>query len=336
MNAGDELIDRYVAFLVDNMGRSDSTGVKYGGYLRRLVVFLVPREGDLLTVDIDLLEEFTGIFLIRAGLTPAGRKPVITCMRSFFKWALRANIRPDNPALLLMLPKVPPHYPSVMQLRDAERLLRQPDLNTLQGVRDAAMIATLIGCGFRLNGMLGLNESSLIFTNDENGREVLLIRVMEKGKKERVVPAPDETRLLIRAYLGHPDLAEVIRDLDNGDKVLFVSFNNMCIAPHRYYGEERRMKASSTDRMIKKYGKMCDIDPKVVHAHSFRHLYATELVEADVSVLHMKALLGHSKTDTLDIYNHTALRKLTKESQRGNPLGKINTPVSQLLKELNK
>ena len=88
--------------------------------------------------------------------------------------------------------------------------------------------------------------------------------------------------------------------------------------------------------MLKKYGKRAGIDPKVVHAHALRHLYGTELAEADVNILHMKALMGHVKTDTVDIYNHTALRKLRRESEKGNPLGKIDTPVTQLLRELNK
>jgi len=117
---------------------------------------------------------------------------------------------------------------------------------------------------------------------------------------------------------------------------LFVSTRNFNIPDYQYYGERRRISTKRIDDMLKMYGKRAGIDPKVVHAHALRHLYGTELVEADVNVLHMKALMGHAKADTLDIYNHTAMRKLKKESFRGNPLGKMVTPVTALLKELNK
>ena len=336
MSAFDDMAERWLEFLSANMGRSDATVIKYRGYLIRLNDFLVTKGQDHLSCTQESLDEFTGMHLIKQGLRAPGRRPVICAVKGFFAWMIRCNARQDNPALNLLTPKVPTNLPDVMQLRDAEKLLSQPDLNTFLGVRDAAIIACFIGCGFRLSGVTGLNESSLIFTHDEHGHEILIIKVEEKGKKQRMVPAPDELRLLIRAYLGHPQLQEIVRELDDGDKVLFVSTQHYVVPDYLYFGEKRRISQKSVDDLLKKYGKRAGIDPKYLHAHSMRHLYGTELVEADVNVLHMKALMGHAKTDTLDIYNHTALRKLKNEAFKANPLGKMITPVTQLLKELNK
>lgn len=332
----DEAAVGWLAFLENNQGRSPATIIKYEGYLRKFRVFLEERDRDHLSADLDDLDEFSGIYLIRQRMTSAGRKPVIAALRGFFAWLKRSGARSDNPAEGIVSPKLGSKVPVFMQLKDAEKLLKQPDLETFKGIRDAAMIATLIGCGFRVSGMLGLNESSLIFTTDENGREVLIIKVVEKGKKMRMVPAPEEVRLFIRAYLGHPFLSKVVRDLDDGDKVLFISICNTKVKAHQYYGERRRMRPHSFDWILKDYGEKVGIPRNTLHAHALRHLYGTELAEADTNILHMQALMGHAKTDTVAIYNHTAMRKLRKESSRGNPLGKISTPVSALIEKLGK
>lgn len=332
--AFDDAVAMWLGFLENNKGRSPTTVVKYEGALNKLRGFLEPRGRDHLSVTMDDLDEFSGIWMIKRGMTSVGRKPVIAAVRGFFLFLVRNGVRADNPAMAIVSPKLPNGLPVFMPLADAEKLLKQPDLETFGGVRDAAMIATLIGCGFRVSGLVGLNESSLIFAPDEKGREMLVIRVVEKGKKERLVPAPEEVRLLIRAYLGHPYLQGIVRDLDDGDKVLFVSQKNTVVKSFQYYGEKRRITKQSIDSIIKKYGEAAGISSEKLHAHSLRHLYGTELAESDTNILHMKALLGHVSADTVDIYNHTAMRKLRKVSKNGNPLGKIRTPVSALIDKL--
>lgn len=329
-------IEDWMVFLEANMGRSEETVIKYRHYLLRLREFLADKGMDHLTATQEGLDEFTGMHLMKRGLKSAGRKPVISAIKGFFKFLQRTNVRMDNPSLHVLTPKLPQHFPSIMQLSDAEKLLAQPDLTTFLGVRDAAIISIFIGCGFRMSGVKNLNESSLIFTQDEHRHEILIIRVEEKGKKVRMVPAPDEVRLMVRAYLGHPELQGIIRDLDDGDKVLFVSTLNRNIAPHLYYGERRRISNNAIDSMLKKYGKQAGIDHNVVHAHALRHLYGTELAEESVDLHTIMDLMGHADANTAKVYNHAAMRKLRRESAKGNPLSKITTPVTQLLKELNK
>src|SRR3546814_12410533 len=98
-----------------------------------------------------------------------------------------------------------------MPLRDAEKILAEPDLDTLKGVRDLAILAVLVGCGPRVAGVVGINERDLIFTHNDAGIEELTIILREKGQHQRPVPAPDETRLELRAYLGHPALEHIDR-----------------------------------------------------------------------------------------------------------------------------
>ena len=267
------------------------------------------------------------------ALTPTSRKPLIAAVRTFYAWMTMRGFISTDPAARITYPKAGRALPVAMQLSSAEKILMQPDLDTFIGVRDLAILSVLTGCGPRVSGLCRLNESSLIFYEDD-GIEHLAIRFSEKGKKERIVPAPMETLLALRAYLGHEELERIDRNLADGDKVLFVSVGNRNVLPCDYCGESRRLRARAIDCMIKQYGKAAGIPRDQLSAHSFRHLFGAEMAEDEVNTLIMQSLLGHADPKTTEIYSHLAMRKLRSVVTRSNPLGKINTPVSGLKRAL--
>lgn len=317
-------------FLQHNKNLSPRTFSKYFLYLERLRGFLIERERDHLTVTQNDLEEFSGIYQLKAGVKPASRRPIISALRGFFGWLVAKGIRTDDPSSALVLPKVGDPDVMNMRLSDAEKLLFNPDLSTFLGVRDAAMMATLLGCGLRVSGLCGLNQSDLVFERNEKGSEVLTLRVREKGSKQREVPAPDEVRLFIRAYLGHPDLSAIVRTLDNNDQVLFVSTNSKAVPAHQYYGEARRLTPKSVFQVIRKHGRMAGLPDDILHPHAFRRLYGTQLAESDVHITSMQALMGHARPDTTAVYVRLATQKLRADNERANPLAKMKTPVTGL------
>jgi site-specific recombinase XerD len=317
-------------FLQHNKNLSPRTYGQYFLYLERLRAFLAERNKDHLSASQDDLEEFCGIHQLKAGVKPVSRKPIISCFRGFFGWMVRKGLRADNPSAILVLPKVGDPDKMHMRLADAEKLLFNPDLTTFLGVRDAAMMATLLGCGVRVSGLCGLNQSDLVFERGEKDRELLTIRVREKGNKQREIPAPDEVRLFIRDYLGHPYLGGIVRTLDNNDQVLFVSTMSKAVAAHLYYGEHRRISPKSVFEVIRKHGRMAGLPDNILHPHAFRTLYGTRLAEADVSIHSMQALMGHARPETTAIYVKLATQKLRKDNDRANPLASMRTPVTGL------
>jgi integrase/recombinase XerD len=320
----------WCSYLQHSKNLSPRTYGKYFMYLERLRVFLAGRGLDHLTASPDDLEEFCGMHQLKAGVRPVSRKPIISCLRGFFAWLAAKGKRGDNPAAILVLPKVGDPDKMYMRLGDAEKLLFNPDLSTFLGVRDAAMMATLLGCGIRVSGLVGLNDSDLIFERDKTGKELLTLRVREKGNKQREVPAPDEVRLFIRAYLGHPDIANIVRTLDNNDRVLFVSTNNKRVAEHLYYGERRRLTPKSVFEVIRKHGRMVGLPDSILHPHAFRHLYGTRLAEGGLDIKNIQTLMGHSRPETTAIYIRMATQRLRTDSDRCNPLAQIRTPVTGL------
>jgi integrase/recombinase XerC/integrase/recombinase XerD len=328
-----EVIESWLGWIQFNKGRSESTVIKYRGYLYSLIEFI--NEKSLADVSLEDLEFFSGKHLFGKGLSSRSRSAAISAIRNLFAWMFERGIINNNPASKLSHPSIGRRLPRAISLRDAEKLLMAPDLDTFVGVRDAAMLSLLIGCGLRVSGLCSLNQSNLIFTTDHNNAERLIIRVTEKGSKERLIPAPVECLFLIRAYLGHANLDFVDRTLPNGDQVLFISIRNRRVPEYDFIGEKRRFATRSVNDMLAKYAEQTGVSVEFAHPHALRHLYGAELMESDVNILSAKALMGHERADTTEIYSHLAMRKLTKDVDRANPLKKITTPVTELISHLH-
>jgi len=186
----------------------------------------------------------------------------------------------------------------------------------------------------RVSELVGLNDGDLEF-REHGGRERLILRVRGKGNRERLVPAPQEVWAMLRAYLGHPDLGGIDRALPTGNQVLFVSLRNRMIREDLYRGEARRLCRSSIYRMLRKYGDVAGVPVEQCHPHALRHLYATELAESGTDLLDIQANLGHRSVETTKVYIHMAMNKRMEAADRHGPLRKIQTPVSELLKQLS-
>lgn len=328
-----DYIADFLTFKQHNQGRSARTIGAYGDVLLRLQGFLGGRE--IITATADELEMFCGPWLHKQGVLAIARRPYIAAIREFFKWALHGKRIHDNPGAQLTYPKSGRKLPRSMSLTSAERLMWGPDFSTFMGVRDAAILSVLIGCGLRISGLTGLNQGNLIHV-EHAGQVRMVIKVREKGDKERLLPVPREAELVLRLYLEHPDLKEIDRTLPDGDQVLFVSLANRNIEPHAYIGEARRLSDRSIRDMIRKYGEAAGIPVAQLHPHAMRHLFGTELAEADVDLLVRQDLMGHEDAKHTKIYTHLATRKKLEEVDRGGPLAKMKSPVSELLARLNK
>lgn len=336
MERSEQLIESFLEHKATNEGGSAGTTRKYRQYLTALFTYLRETHGcDPLRPSADALLAYTGPYLHKKGLIARSRKPVISAIKGFYAWLQRRGVVSDNAAAQLESPKAGRSLPRAMGLDAAEKLMFAPDLDTFMGVRDAAMLGVLIGCGIRVEGLVELNASRLQWATFE-GQETLAIMVLEKGNKERLVPAPAPTRLLLRAYLGHQDLDSIDRTLPDGDKVLFVSTRNRTVPPHEYHGENRRLSDWSVRDMIKRYCDKVGVAVDVAHPHALRHLYGTELAESEVSEPMRQMLMGHVDPASTAIYTHLATRKQRATIEKANPLAKIRTPVSELVKRLSR
>ncbi len=331
-----QLIDGWLEWLQHGRGRSARTVEVYSLAMKRLQEFM-PGRPLLDYTDVEL-QAFCGIHLHQRGIVAKGRGPYISAVKGFYRWAKTAGHTTRHLASGIEQVKTGRKLPNLITLANAEKLMWGPDLDTFIGIRDAAMMALLMGCGLRVSGLTGLNESSIIQAQvDKEAR--LVIKTHEKGDKERLLPVPKEAEMLLRVYLAHEDLEHIDRDLETKsgmpqDKVLFVSVRSTKLSADQHRGERRRLTRKAVHDMLQKYGRRLDIPSNQLHPHALRHLYGTELAEDEVLLPAIQELMGHADPKTTVIYIHLAARRKFGNVDKFAPLAKMNTPVSELLRRL--
>lgn len=331
-----EIIAAFLQFKRHNQGRSARTEIAYGAVLERLVLFLAGREppvNSLGDATEDDLVMFCGPWLHKQGLEALARRPYVAAVRELYKWLRRTRRVAHNVAAGITYPKTGLKLPTAITLKNAERLMWAPDFGTFDGIRDAAMMGVLLGCGLRVSGLVRLNQGHLAHT-EHDGETRMVLRVTEKGEKERLVPVPKETEMLLRVYLEHAQLAAIDRTLKDGDQVLFVSTMNRRVPAHEYIGERRRLSRWAVNDLIHRHGKKAGVPIKELHPHALRHLFGTELAESNIDLILRQELLGHAHAKDTKLYDQMAMRRKVKASDLGTPMAKIRTPVTDLIKQL--
>lgn len=331
-----EVIDAWLLYMEASRGRTLRTIEAYRSALNRLCEFLQGK--PLVDADAADLEVFCGLWLHKKGVIARSRKPYISAVKGFYAWLKASGRVRGNTAGQLLHPMTGHPLPRTISLANAERLMWAPDMSTFIGIRDAAIMSLLIGCGLRVSGLTALNESDLQ-TMELECVPRLTIRVTEKGNRERIMPVPREAEALLRVYLGHEELASIDRAFvgKNGrtDKVLFVS-TVTALPAHEFIGQKRRLSRKGVHGLIQRHGAKVGVPASELHPHAMRHLFGTELLENDTSMLAIQELMGHADPKSTAIYAQLAMRKKMATVDKAAPLSRMKTPVSELLKRLPK
>lgn len=323
-------VDRWLRYMETNRGRSPATCDLYRARLKKFAGWILdpPADAqlrastqDLAAVTADDLELYTGLVLHRARLAPRSRRIAVSALRGFYRWRAARSGAGQDPARDLPYPSAGRRIPRTASLRNAERLLMQPDIGTLAGLRDALIIALLAGVGMRVSGLVALNESDVYWDPEDSSG--MFLRLEEKGHHQRYAPVPNEAAMLMRAYLGHQDLVGIDRDLKDGDKVLLVSLRNRMVPEDEYRGEARRMTENGIRERMLVHAAAAGIPRDQANPHAFRHLVGTELAESKADLIDRQVILGHASPSSTSIYTHLARRHLRKLIDDAGPLGKM-------------
>jgi tyrosine recombinase xerD len=249
--------------------------------LRRFLDYADARHVDALDVDLPLLEDYVQ-HLFEAGIAASSMARMISSVRSFYRYLQIDGYLGQDPTELLETPRQPKHLPEVLTLEEVERILDAIDLSTPEGQRDRCLIELLYSCGLRVSEVCALRLSDLFF--DEG-----FVRVIGKGDKQRVVPISPRAMHEVHNWLdARADIAVKPEDED----VLFVSARR-----------GRRLSRVTVFHNIKQHVSAAGID-KSVSPHTFRHTFATHLLEGGASLPAIQAMLGHEDIGTTEIYTH--------------------------------
>ncbi|MTB50534.1 site-specific tyrosine recombinase XerD [Lewinella sp. W8] len=274
----------FAAYLKLTRGYSDHTIAAYRRDLEKLPAYLELRDWELSISQIERfhLDDFIQ-YLAELGLAPRSQARLISAMKTFFGYLLDERIIATDPTELLQAPKLGRKIPEVLTYEEIRELLAQIDLSTDHGLRDRALLETLYACGLRVSESTGLKLTNLYLDQG-------FIRVTGKGNKERVVPIGGEAVKHLEIYLEYvrPHLPSIKPEAEN---IVFLN---------RRGGALSRVSVFTA---VKKYAAAAGIE-KNVSPHTFRHSFATHLIEGGADLRAVQEMLGHESILTTEIYTH--------------------------------
>ncbi|RAJ79216.1 integrase/recombinase XerD [Chitinophaga dinghuensis] len=227
------------------------------------------------------LQDFVG-WVGKLGMTATSQARIISGIKAFYKFLLLENMAQEDPSQLLETPKLTRKLPDVLTFEEIEMMIAQIQLDTAEGHRNRAILETMYSCGLRVSEVLGLQLSQLHL-------DAGYIRVVGKGNKERLVPIGSEAIKQINMYRQN---IRVHMPVNFGEEdTLFLNRRGSPLSRVMVF------------LVIKDLAKKAGIE-KNVSPHTFRHSFATHLVEAGASLRAVQEMLGHESITTTEIYTH--------------------------------
>lgn len=288
MMTWEEKIEDFGNFLKYERNFSDNTLDAYIRDIRKLKVFaeneLQAGPGD---ITYEQLQEYL-FQLSKQKFSERSQARWISSIKAFFLYLKEDEIRQDNPATLLEGPKLGLYLPDTLSLNDVERIIANINLGTDLGRRNLCMIEVLYGCGMRVSELIDLRISNINFKEN-------YLKIDGKGDKTRFVPLADYTAELIRDYIDNVRIKYKITK--KHEDILFLNSRGSA------------MSRVIVFIIIKELTEKAGISKKI-SPHTFRHSFATHLLQNGADLRYIQEMLGHSSITTTEIYTHLKTEEL--------------------------
>ena len=277
---------------------SDNTVQAYMQDIEKLTQYLllINTEKTPQQIELNDLEKFVK-WISELGMTPSSQSRIISGIKNFYKFCLQEEIVTKDPTALLEAPKLKRSLPDVLSFDEIENIISAIDLSTPEGVRNKAAIETLYSCGLRVTELVNLKISCLYL-------DVGFIRVIGKGDKERLVPVGSSAVKHINLYKHNTRVH--IPVIPGNEDILFLNRRG------------RKLSRVMIFLIIKYLAKQAGIT-KNISPHTFRHSFATHLVEGGADLRAVQEMLGHESITTTEIYTHLDREYLRDTLRRFHP-----------------
>jgi integrase/recombinase XerD len=274
-------IKSYQSYLRIERGLSKNTIDNYSFDIERLCLFLEVNTIEVSPIKIseDQVQQF--IYAVSKEVNARSQARIISGLKSFFSYLIFEDYRNDNPMELIEAPRLGRKLPDTLSIQDIDALIEAIDLSKPEGERNRAMLETLYGCGLRVSELTTLKISDLFF---EEG----FIKITGKGNKQRFVPIGDTTIKFIEFYRLKRKLLSIQKGHED---VLFLNRRG------------KQLTRAMIFTIIKDLAVKIDLN-KVISPHTFRHSFATHLLENGADLRSIQLMLGHESITTTEIYVH--------------------------------
>ncbi|MBI4294425.1 MAG: site-specific tyrosine recombinase XerD [Betaproteobacteria bacterium] len=260
------------------------------------------RESILAVTDADLADYLAARYTRRTNSGRLGRAStqarLHSSLKRFFQYAMRSGRSNADPTAKLDAPKKPQRFPNTLSENDVEALLGRPDIGSVLGLRDRAMIEVLYASGLRVSELVGLKLSQVSL-------DMGVVRVMGKGSKERLVPLGEEALHWLPRYLE--DARPQLLGKGSSDHVFVTARGGPMTRQAFWYLIKRHAAAA--------------IPGRALSPHTLRHAFATHLLNHGADLRAVQMLLGHADISTTQIYTHVARERLKRLHKAHHPRG---------------
>ncbi|MBP9848548.1 MAG: site-specific tyrosine recombinase XerD [Flavobacterium sp.] len=282
MSTWQSYIKEYQNYLRLERGLSKNTIENYTFDIEKLVLFLNQHDIKVspITISEEIVQQF--IYEIASKVNARSQSRVISGLKSFFNYLVFEDYRKDTPLELIEVPKTGRKLPDTLATEEIDALISAIDLSTPEGERNRAMLETLYSCGLRVSELVGLKISDLFF---EEG----FIKITGKGNKQRFVPVGGSTIKYITSYVN---LIRVHYAVQKGhEDTLFLNRRG------------KQLTRAMIFTIIKDLALKINLN-KTISPHTFRHSFATHLLENGADLRSIQLMLGHESITTTEVYMH--------------------------------
>ena len=285
----DKILVKYKQYLTLEKSLSDNTVDAYLTDLDKLLAYLTLENINILDVRLENLEDFSA-GLHDIGIHPRSQARILSGIRSFYRFLIMEDYLESDPTELLESPQTGFKLPEVMTVEEIDLLIGSIDRGTKEGQRNRAILETLYSCGLRVSELCNLKLSELYF---EEG----FIKVEGKGSKQRLVPISPRAIKEIRLYFTDRNLMKIKPGFED-----FVFISN--------FG--KNISRIMVFHIIKELAERIGLKKKI-SPHTFRHSFATHLLEGGANLRAIQCMLGHESIGTTEIYTHIDRNMLRSE-----------------------
>lgn len=275
-------IDDYINFIRVEKSLSGNSVSAYTHDVEMLMEYADSIGVEPENINMNHIQDFLN-HVQELGLNKRTQARILSGIRGFYKYLMIEEVIDSDPTELIEGPKIGRKLPEVLTIQEIDAIVVSIDLSKAEGQRNKTMIETLYSCGLRVSELVNLRLTDLFFDQG-------FVRVVGKGDKERLVPIGGKAIKEINSYL--PIRNSVTHNIDkNSENILFLNRRG------------KKLTREMVFTIIKKHAKLAGIK-KSISPHTFRHSFATHLVEGGADLRAVQEMLGHESIQTTEIYTH--------------------------------
>lgn len=294
----DPLIAKYRTYLLLERSLSENTSSAYLEDLSKLLIYLQDAHVDYCHVSLEILRDFL-IELSDIGICARSHARIISGIKSFYHFLLLEKKIDEDYSVLLETPKIGLKLPEVLTVEEIDAILQAIDLSVALGQRNRAMIEMLYSCGLRVSELVNLRISDLYLESE-------YISVIGKGDKQRLVPISQRAIHEIDNWMIERNTISVQRGEED---ILFLNRRGARLTRYMVF------------RLVKYYAALAGVK-KSISPHTFRHSFATHLLEGGANLRAIQEMLGHKSILTTEIYTHVDMNLLRDQVNKFHPMNR--------------